>query len=196
MSVKKQFMSQHQPSLSTASWEHLAAKTADGDLGSALEFSRALGPWLRALVRPWIWQPDDADEFALEVLQEVIASLKSYNGDRSSIKTWARRIAWRLFADHCSKKRLKRKKTSHQIAHEEKYHLSIRLGKDACLAMAQEVAALDEDDRRLLQLFFEDGLTDTEVAGILDITPDSARQKKRRLIKKLHSTLQTHQSHE
>jgi RNA polymerase sigma factor (sigma-70 family) len=130
------------------------------------------------------------------VLQEVIASLKSYDSNRSSIKTWSRRIAWRLFADHCAKNRLKQNKTSHQIAHEEKYHLNSRLNRDACLAMVSEVASMEEVDRHLLQLFFEDGLTDTEVARILGITPDSARQKKRRLVQKLHLTLQTQQSHE
>jgi DNA-directed RNA polymerase specialized sigma subunit len=62
--------------------------------------------------------------------------------------------------------------------------------------MVSEVASMEEVDRHLLQLFFEDGLTDTEVARILGITPDSARQKKRRLVQKLHLTLQTQQSHE
>ena len=176
------------------SWETLAAAVVRGERATALAFSKAVGSWLRSLVRGWIWQPDDADEFALEVLQEVIASLDSFRADQASVKTWARRIAWRMYADLCSKRRRADSHTTHEENHKLKFHVTERLNKAVCVAMAEEVAALPEDDRVLLQLFFEDGLSDSEVAEKLNIKADAARQKKRRLIQKLADKIKTRQN--
>lgn len=171
--------------LASESWEALAVAILRGDRSGLETFAKEVGAWLQALARGWIWQPEDAEEFALDVLQEVIASLDRFDPAKATLKTWSRGIAWKMYADFCARNHRTDQKTKHEIRHEATYHTRHRASPDALRVMVEEVAGLAEEDRELLRLFFEDGLSDSMVANALKISSAAARQKKSRLVRRL-----------
>ena len=70
--------------------------------------------------------------------------------------------------------------------HQQKYHLVERPTPAAKRAIISALTELDSGDRELLRLFFDEGLADSEVAAALGISADNARQRKGRLVKRLH----------
>ena len=152
----------------------------------------ACGAWLF----PWFVQGlppgADAEQAALDVIQEAFEHLDRFDPRKSSFRTWITTIAFRRRADFYRRqeRRFREEPTATELKHRESYHAESWLTREQIAKMAGHIATLKLDDVELLRLFFDEKLSDSQVAELLGIKPDSARQRKRRLVTRLHEKLQ------
>lgn len=173
------------------SWNQLAEDLREGLSSSVPDFARVVGGWLHGFMAKWLPEGEDYEQAAIDVLLELVGSLDRFNPTKASLKTWARCVASRRVADYY---RGREKATSdeagkREVAWREKHHIKARLPVESRLFMIEAISALDPEDQELLRLFFDERLSDSEVAEYLGITAGNARQRKRRLVEKLQNSL-------
>ena len=168
----------------------LAARVSADDPRATEPFARGAGRWLCRFMAKWLPEGEDYEQTALDALGEVVDSLEQFSSEKGGIYGWMRRIAWRRVSDFY-RRREKRMRLENRAGGGgvENLSLSQRANaqtKDDLLAI---MASMKADEIELLRLFFEEKLPDSSVAEIMNITPDNARQRKRRLLHRLQKAV-------
>ncbi|HEY1051779.1 MAG TPA: sigma-70 family RNA polymerase sigma factor [Prosthecobacter sp.] len=163
----------------------------DGQPGAQSRFAAEVGRWLRSLMINWLPANEDHEQAALDILTEAVAGIDRFDPQKGSFKGWIRCIASRRTVDfyRASQRRMEEEPSSQQKAHRDKFHLKTRLDVPVKHVFLEALASLAPIDHELLRLFFEEHYSDSEVAEALNISPGNARQKKKRLLERLHKLI-------
>jgi len=162
--------------------DHRTDGPALNHLGEAL-----LGP-LRAFMSEKGWGLEDPEQAASEALSLILSILDKYDNTRGSLMGWV----WGVARNHlrgllrrlAQRNEAHLKTTKYESKHAEKHHLA-SLTRPQRAMLLLEVVELAEEDYQLLFLLFREQKDATEVSAILGLSPDSVRQRKRRLIARL-----------
>lgn len=108
----------------------------------------------------------DAIQDTLLTMWEKLDTLK----DPGAFKTWMTRI---LVNNCCGTLRVRKRETPVEQMEES----GAPMDRDASLDVRAALAALSENDRLLLQLFYFEDLSVKEIARVLSLTPEAVRMR-------------------
>jgi len=151
-----------------------------------------LGPTLRSYLERMVGDPMLADDLFQETSIKIAEGLPGFEG-RSTVKTWAFRIAHRVCLDHF------RKSSSKQAFLEflDDEHPGSELQQDEAIVIGEMneciravIDSLPPDYRTALVLHDLEGLTDADVARVSECSLATAKIRIHRARKRLRAALQ------
>ena len=151
-----------------------------------------LGPALRSYLERMVGDPMLADDLLQETSIKIADGLPGFEG-RSTIKTWAFRIAHRVCLDHFRKS--SSKQTFQEFLEEE--HVASELEQDEAIVIDEMsdcirgvIDSLPPDYRTALVLHDLEGLTAADVAHASECSLATAKIRIHRARKRLRTALQ------
>jgi RNA polymerase sigma-70 factor (ECF subfamily) len=161
-------------------------------------FYREHLPWVRRFVARRVADPHSAADLTADVFLAVIDGAAGYRPGSGPPGAWLAGIARNVVADH-GRRRLREVRAHARIAgralldEESVEHLAERIdGARAARALHASLAELPENQRAVVELVAVDGLTLTEAAQALGITPGNARVRYHRARARLQDLLPHH----
>lgn len=155
------------------------------------EVIQDLGPALRSYLERMVGDPELADDLLQETSIKIAQGLSGFEG-RSTVKTWAFKIAHRVCIDHF------RKSSSKQTVLEfvEEEHAASDLEHDETIVInemnsciREVIDSLPPDYRTALVLHDLEGLTGEEVARVSECSLATAKIRIHRARKRLRAAL-------
>jgi RNA polymerase sigma factor (sigma-70 family) len=130
-------------------------------------------------------------EVFLSLVKEDFCQLRRFRGDNScTLESWLRMIAARRTADQLRKARFQNNSLAEHFADAAYQGPDPVVDQDQAELMAQAVAELSPREHIVLDLFFRQGLTAEDVAGILRMSVGAVYTQKSRILAKLRETLE------
>jgi len=131
----------------------------------------------------------DAEEAAQDSLLKVVQKIHDYNGT-SQFKTWIHTISYRTAIDYYRKKR-------HYESIEDRFDLEGGLRADDHVQQDELnkkieylLSLLDEDDERLLKLYYLEEMSIKELVGLLGLSESNIKVRLHRSRKWIASQVQ------
>lgn len=156
------------------------------------EIIEDLGPTLRSYLQRMVGDPMLADDLFQETSIKIAEGLPGFEG-RSTVKTWAFRIAQRVCLDHFRKS--SSKQTFLEFLDEE--HAATELEQDEAIVLDEMnecvrgvIDSLPPDYRTALVLHDLEGLTAADVARVGECTLATAKIRIHRARKRLRAALE------
>jgi len=144
---------------------------------------------IHALIRQIVSNREDAEELTQDVFIKAFSKLDSFKGS-SSLSTWLYRIAWNTAVSATRKKRLVYPEfNENQFADLPDETVDEVLEKENDEAQLQRleraIERLQPEEKALITLYYNQNKPLTEVALILNLSPDNAKVKLHRTRKKI-----------
>ena len=173
---------------SAAHHARLAGRAAAGDREAFVALYRALYPAVSAFVGRRVRSTADADDAVAQTFHRLLEALPRLDARQGTVLGYALGIARNAVTD------LHRARGAQ--AGPDGDPAAPGPGPDAVLeahqasrALDAAVAALSDEERRLLQLRFGDGLRHAEIAALLGAREAAVKQRLSRLLRGLRATL-------
>lgn len=164
-------------------------RAAGGDRQAAESLLRDLLPRIRNLVRFLVRGDDQVDDFAQNVMIEVLRSLPNFRGE-GSLESWTDRICVRVTLAHAKRARAERRKR--EAAAPELAVVTTHGSRAAApddyvdrRALARLLDGLPTEQREVLVMHHVVGLSVPEVAESLGVPFDTAKSRLRLGMRKL-----------
>lgn len=137
--------------------------------------------------------PDDVlGEVALTACQKVIRSPESVPREPRMVAAWLMRMALFICLNHLRKRKRERDALI-EFENVLREHEPLNVIEEDSPYLREEirefVKRLNPDDRELLESYLENNLTSSEIADRLGEKPATVRQRKARLLAKMHAYL-------
>jgi len=137
-------------------------------------------------------EDDILGEVALVACQKIIRSPESLPREPRMVAAWLMRMALFICLNHLRKtKRERLALMGYENVLREHELLNVIEEDPAYLReeIREFLKGLNTDDRKLLELYLQGNLTSSEIAHQLGIEPAAARQRKARLLARMHTHL-------
>lgn len=164
-------------------------RAVGGDRQAAESLLRDLLPRIRNLVRFLVRGDDQVDDFAQNVMIEVLRSLPSFRGE-GSLESWTDRICVRVTLAHAKRARAERRRR--EAAAPELAVVTMHGSRAAApddyvdrRALARVLDGLPTEQREVLVMHHVVGLSVPEVAESLGVPFDTAKSRLRLGMRKL-----------
>jgi RNA polymerase sigma-70 factor (ECF subfamily) len=146
-------------------------RIATGDSGALSEFYDEASRYVHAIALRILRDPDEAEEITLDVFQQVWRLAASYNPDRCAVTSWLGMMARSRALDRWRSLQTRRRFIAPEQPEGVEY-VSPDAGPETALAATQQqqrireaLHILPEEQRKMIQLAFWDGLSHSEVAA-------------------------------
>jgi RNA polymerase sigma-70 factor (ECF subfamily) len=150
-------------------------------------FSRIYG-----FIRSQVGDPVEADDLASRVFERVLDRLASFRPERGPFESWLFAIARNSVRDHFRARRWRAlffKDEAPEPAAQEPAAMERLLAEEDRGRLLQALRGLDERGREVLGLKFQAGLTNRQIAEILDLGESHVGVLVYRAVKKLQAEL-------
>ncbi len=166
--------------------------------GSEQAFSELYGLWRRDLVRLAqieTGRAADAEEVAQDAWVAIAKGIHHLE-DPATFPCWAFRILNRRCIDWIRRRQSDRRRQEILAANTASRAVDPppQQGADAVATLSEAVASLDADGRKLLQLFYETGLSAREIATALSIPAGTVKSRLYHLREKLKRILERNEN--
>lgn len=178
----------------TANDVTLVRAVAGGDQAAIAELYERYAGMLLGLARKVVKDPADAEEVLQETFLHVWNRARSYDPARSSVATWLVLITRSRSIDRVRTKNVvDRTHTAVQKEagpeHESALGVGRVLDRERRIRVRRELQAIPEEQRKVLELAFFDGLTQREIAEATGIPLGTVKTRTLLAMKKLRKAL-------
>jgi RNA polymerase sigma-70 factor (ECF subfamily) len=170
--------------------EELACVIRAGDLNAMTTVAlRGYGPMIFRYVRSIVHDEEQAFEVFSRFSENLWKNIGRFRAE-STFRTWAYRIAWCTAIDHLREAKRRREQAlttgvASRLADPVRTATPAYLAADTQKRFAALRAELDADDRSLLVLRVEQGLSWKEVAAVMAVDEAALRKRFERLKRRL-----------
>lgn len=174
----------------------LIERIAGGDQVALGELYDRFSNLLLALSRRILGDTSEAEEILQEVFLQVWSQAGRYDGRRSSVSTWLVLITRSRSIDRLRSRQVKDRTLVGFQQEKAGQHTSPQGPKSVLYTerrrrLRQELARLPEEQRRVLELAFFDGMTQSEIAGSTGIPLGTVKTRTLLAMKKLRKALES-----
>jgi len=182
------------PSRSGPEDQALLAAVAQGDSTALSQLYDRFSPLLLALSRRVLNDPADAEEVLQEVFLQVWNQASKYQQSRSSVSTWLVMLARSRSIDRLRSRQSKDRTLTGLKEQKPKDRTSAKgvrnvLETERRARLQEEMQALPDEQRRVLELAFYEGLSQSEIAATDDIPLGTVKTRTLLAMKKLRRAL-------
>ncbi len=145
----------------------------EGDRNSQLVLFKSLTPTLRGVVRRYTWNEEDVQDVLQEVFLRIFKNITFFDPNKSSLVTWACRIAINTAINEGHKR-------SRTVNGSTNIDISIQPNALESLALDDLISVLKtmpESLYTILNLYIVDGFDHNEISGMLGISAELSRQR-------------------
>jgi len=163
----------------------LASKAAMGDRTAFGKLYQKLLPEVFAFVRRRINKVADAEDVTSQVFAKMIEQLSTFDSNRGTIRAWVFTMVRNLIVDHY---RSQGRRMTMSIEG-ELVDRPEDASQDARWKLQSLLKEISPEGQELLLMHYGDGLRFGEIAEILGISKDAAKQRCSRLVRQLRKDL-------
>lgn len=172
----------------------MVARVARGEASALSELYDRFSGLLLALSRRILHDDAEAEEILQEVFLQVWNQAGRYDPSRSSVSTWLVLITRSRSIDRLRSRQVKDRTLSHLKQEKGDVHTSPEgpasvLLEDRRLRLRHELGLLPEEQRRVLELAFYKGMTQSEIAHQTGIPLGTVKTRTLLAMKKLRQAL-------
>lgn len=145
-----------------------------------------------AYVHGRVNNPQDAEDVTAQVFRNFLRHLDRYDSDKGSVMTWTLTMARNAVIDQLRRARPQAvdvDELADQLAGPWAGPLNRLVRDEELQAISRHLARQPADIREMFALRFEQGLRVREVAEVMGLSPDAAKQRFARTIRKLQLQL-------
>jgi RNA polymerase sigma factor (sigma-70 family) len=133
---------------------------------------------------------DHVEDAKQEIWVKILSRLGTYKGSKGSFETWSNAVARNASIDYA--KRFCRSRDLLEALDEGVFQdlsnlNTIEDGIAARMYVTALLTCLSDDERRIIELTFNHGLTDIEIARILDASPSAIKTRRFRAISRMRA---------
>ena len=157
---------------------------------------RELYPPVAGYVRSRMRNPEDAEDLCADVFQKFVGGLDRFDPSRGSVMTWVVCLARNAVIDEYRRKRPACREldtVGSQLAatlpDERPSQLHVLIGDEEMNRVRQALTHQPAEVQEMLSLRFEQGMRVREVAQVLGLSPDVAKQRFARALRALREEL-------
>jgi len=178
---------------SRAREQELLRRVADGDAGALAELYDRFAGTLNALALRILGNAEDAEEVLQEAFVHAWRQAARYDPTRASASTWLVLITRSRAIDRLRSRRVG-ERTASRARHEAERHESPRGGRrvqegERRRRVREEMAKLPAEQRRVLELAYYGGLTQTEISAETGIPLGTVKTRTLLAMRKLREAL-------
>jgi RNA polymerase sigma-70 factor (ECF subfamily) len=158
-------------------------------------FYRAHLPWVRRFVARRVEDPHTAADLTADIFLAVIDSAASYDAEAGTAVSWLAGIARNVVADHL-RRRVRESRANGRLSgralldEQSAERIADRIDGDrTARELYRALAQLPDNQRAVIELVAVDGLSLTEAAQALGISPGNARVRYHRARARLQDVL-------
>lgn len=177
--------------------EDLVALAQEGELRAFELIYERHGRSAYSLAARMVGHGAAAEDVVQEVFLSVWRSLERYDANRAGVRTWLMRIVHSRAIDALRAQSVHTRRRTEQEGFEEELRSSepepdtLALEREDARAVRGALGRLPEDQRRVVELAYFSGFTQTEIAEIIDAPLGTVKGRMRLALEKLRDELES-----